>query len=1123
MRFLLVAFLFYVTGANAETLTVSPGFRSANLGLSASFAYDATAAATVQQVRAGALSFSASTNAHPNFGYRRGAEWVRLELDDARGSSEPLILTLDYGQTDRVEFFSPGTEDPVLAGDHVARSFWPIDYRSPAFPLASGTKGSVFIRVSGEAAHQVPLRLMTQSAFEEDRRRDVAVQSLYFGALLAIAAYNLLVALFTASRAYGTYVGFLLTYALFQAGHLGLSYQLIVPVPAFIDFVHVAAIASALAFTTAFAQHMVPMHRDSPKSEQSLKVIRLIALAVLPLYPVVGYSGIMRVELPLVAVALVLVVTSSTVSWRRGDRTSGLFLLAWSTFLLGSILAVLRQFKLVPVNADTDNAQQVGSLVEFLLLSFALADRIKELQAEVIRSTQLAHDATKRALDEQETTAQELRRLDRLKDEFFSNTSHELRTPVHAIVGLSEGLLDQGRLSPHDKEIAETIARSGRRLATIVASVVDFASMKRGDLAIETKPTDLTKLLREEVKSLTPGPVSVTVEEGNDVPLANADAGRLRQAFAHIIGNAHKFTREGHIKVRLHGDDDFVHVSISDTGCGITADRIDRVFDGFDQGDGSSTRSEGGIGIGLALAKRIVDAHGGTIAVASDAGVGTTVTIRIPSSRGAASTTQISSANMTSENEEEASHRLASLVPPKPQSLPPRAFSGPPKGAPQGLVLTIPQAPGSPRQGSFGESMPPPSINQAPSERIRLLVADDDPINRRVIQMQLGGLNFELVEAVDGIDALEKLESEGPFDGVLLDVMMPRLDGYGVCRELRKTHPANDLPVLMLTAKTRVQDLVAGFEAGANDYVPKPFAKAELLARIRTHVTMSRTSQAMSRFVPRESLDLLGRDNVVDVRLGDTTEREIAVLFADVRGFTQLAERLGPSEIFALLNLCYAKIGPEVRAGGGFVDKYIGDAVMALFPDGPSAAVNAAIRMQETLRNAPDLELIHLGIGIHVGPTMLGTLGEPVRFETTVISDAVNIAARLETFAKRLACSILVSSEVAQTLEASVVEDSRPLGRFALKGKARAVDLVEVFACDSPELRASKRASREAFADGREAFRNGSTAEARMVFHDLVLAHPHDGPLRWWKNHVEQSVSADLSDDERDVVRLDEK
>ena len=169
----------------------------------------------------------------------------------------------------------------------------------------------------------------------------------------------------------------------------------------------------------------------------------------------------------------------------------------------------------------------------------------------------------------------------------------------------------------------------------------------------------------------------------------------------------------------------------------------------------------------------------------------------------------------------------------------------------------------------------------------------------------------------------------------------------------------------------------------------------------------------------------------------------------------RLAEELGPTKIFALLNDCYARMGPEIRENGGFVDKYIGDAVMALFPAGPASAVRAAVRMQRVLRDASDLVRGRLGIGVHVGPTLLGTLGEPMRFEATVVSDSVNVAARLQGVAKQIGASLVVSAEVANALDAPLLDESRAL------------------------------------------FRDGAVQWARALFAALCAESPDDAPMQW--------------------------
>jgi len=188
--------------------------------------------------------------------------------------------------------------------------------------------------------------------------------------------------------------------------------------------------------------------------------------------------------------------------------------------------------------------------------------------------------------------------------------------------------------------------------------------------------------------------------------------------------------------------------------------------------------------------------------------------------------------------------------------------------------------------------------------------------------------------------------------------------------------------------------------------------------------------------VPHEFLALLGRQSILDVALGDHVDREMTILFADVRGFTRLSERMTPKEAFAFVNGFLAMVAPVIREHGGFIDKYIGDAIMALFPGDPDDALAAAVEMQ---RRVAAHGIAEIGVGLHTGPLTLGVVGFADRTEGTVIGDSVNLAARLQDATKELGAPIVVS-------EASVARLARPesfaltaLGAVAVKGKAEAV------------------------------------------------------------------------------------
>lgn len=297
-----------------------------------------------------------------------------------------------------------------------------------------------------------------------------------------------------------------------------------------------------------------------------------------------------------------------------------------------------------------------------------------------------------------------------------------------------------------------------------------------------------------------------------------------------------------------------------------------------------------------------------------------------------------------------------------------------------------------------------------------------------------------------------------------------------------------------------------------------------LQQHLRNRERSTKLFRAMQHFVPKEFLQALGHTDITTARLGDATLKNLTVLFADIRDFTQLSESMTPAETAGFLNACLSRIGPHIRAHGGFVDKYIGDAIMALFPRSPRDAVNAAIAMQSEMAASRQFYSggvpLWIGVGIHMGDVMMCTVGEEERFEVTVISDAVNLTARLESLTKLLKCPILISGAVEKHLTREVREFSRPLGSFAVKGKTQSVDISEIFITDNDELRKQKADRVDDFKHAQNLFRSGKTKEALKTLKALVKASPQDGPLSWWLKYVQESGD---SEGDRKVIRLDRK
>jgi class 3 adenylate cyclase len=288
-------------------------------------------------------------------------------------------------------------------------------------------------------------------------------------------------------------------------------------------------------------------------------------------------------------------------------------------------------------------------------------------------------------------------------------------------------------------------------------------------------------------------------------------------------------------------------------------------------------------------------------------------------------------------------------------------------------------------------------------------------------------------------------------------------------------------------------------------------------------------NSAYYRFVPQEFLHLLGQEDAVAVKLGDQVYREMTVLFADVRSFTSLSERMSPHENFEFVNALLSRVSPLIREHGGFIDKYLGDGIMALFPHQPEDALRAAIAMRGGLaefnrqREAQDQSSIQIGIGLHTGSLMLGTVGEPQRMDGTVIADAVNTASRLESLTKRYGVTVIASEQVLPAVADRPIYHLRELGKVRPKGKQTAVVMYEVFDGDPARSVHLKQETRSNFEAGLHLYQQGRFAEAREKFAAVLAVNPHDRAAAYYQAQSAQRAAQPVPADWDGVESLTEK
>ncbi|MCA1788331.1 MAG: response regulator [Thioalkalivibrio sp.] len=411
-----------------------------------------------------------------------------------------------------------------------------------------------------------------------------------------------------------------------------------------------------------------------------------------------------------------------------------------------------------------------------------------------------------RAFERSQRLETALRRANRMKDEFLTNTSHELRTPLHAMIGLAESL---PRDHPRLQRGLDLIVQSGQRLARLIDDTISLTQLKQGELKFDPRPTPLSPLFHTVLATcqplVGPRPVRFDLDIADDFPPVRADPDRLYQVLFNLVGNAIKFTDEGVIRVAARREDSQAVIVVEDTGIGIPEDQLDRMQRPYEQGQDSSLDGRGGFGLGLTISRALLKHHGTTLTLESSPGRGTLAHFRLPVSEETA-TTDIERVSTTNDT----------------TTLPPTT--------PAWLAETQ-----SPR--SAGE---PPLI----------LIVDDDQVAATVLEEQLQHAGYRTMTAHSGNAALEQVATTRP-ELVLLDVMMPDMSGLTVCRRLREEFDANSLPIVLVTARTRPEDVVEGLNAGANDHLAKPFWRLEMLARVEAQLRIHENEQM--RWALRES------------------------------------------------------------------------------------------------------------------------------------------------------------------------------------------------------------------------------------------------------------------------------
>ncbi len=408
---------------------------------------------------------------------------------------------------------------------------------------------------------------------------------------------------------------------------------------------------------------------------------------------------------------------------------------------------------------------------------------------------------------------EELQALDKMKDEFLAKTSHELRSPLHGIVGIAEAMMlaDPESKIEQEKYHISMIISNGRRLHKLINDLLDFYKIREFGIQLQLEPVTLNQMVEAILSFCRPAIGKKNLQLINEIPAdlppVLADKSRLEQVFFNLVDNAIKFTDTGQISISAELiPDNRVLISVNDTGIGIPANQQDNIFNVFSQGNESISNTYQGIGLGLSIAKSLVDLHGSDLILDSKEGKGSrfSFALRVATEKEYIALAP-TGANMIISTPDYYSMELSNN-----QAIHP-------------LVSHSEQL-----QNDFSKL-------EGSENDFRIMVIDDELVNLETLRVCLTLVNYEVILETGGEAALKTMQKNPP-DLVLLDLMMPGMNGFEVCRRIREQWDLVTLPVIILSAKSQLKDLEKGFQVGANDYLIKPFQPKEILIRVHTQL-----------------------------------------------------------------------------------------------------------------------------------------------------------------------------------------------------------------------------------------------------------------------------------------------
>jgi len=825
LKFIIFFCIIYLSPLFSEEIIIlSDTIEKYSIGLNLDILEDTEKKINIENINNPEISklFRKNEEKVPNLGISNSRFWIKFTIQNS-SQMERWFLDIPNPHIHIINLYIPKKEDDfeIIKGGNILPFFErKIETEGFSYELfIQNTPSTFFLELeNSHDALVVPLNISSSNKFYNNIIITYSAYGIYYGITIAMLLYNFFIYITIRDKTYLYYSFYILFFMLHVLKDNGLAYRFLWPNSPEWNKI---SFAFTIPIANFSANHFVQYFLETDKHSKGLFYTIQISKTIIFLSPIMGYfyfdlSTIIEIVSIEAGLNTIFLFVIGIIAFTKKINSSGLFLIAWSPLLISGLVTILMNFDILPYNFFTAYGIPIGTALESILLSISLANRIRIIKNEKEHAQNKLIESNKLALFN-------LEKANIQKDEFLTNTSHEFKTPLNAIIGLSESLIGgiAGPINPTMNENLNYILNSGKRLNNLINDILDISKLKNSELQLNLKTLNLRNMVQNSLLPFNHIIANKSIKIINNIspeaPFVFADEDRLLQILYNIIGNSLKFTESGEIliyamydtKINHYQGDNKITVSISDTGIGIPEEKLKDIFQPFEQVDTGIQRKYGGTGLGLSITKKLIELHGGKIWVSSSPLEGSTFYFTLPISKIQNISVDIDDVIRSTSNLENRFYKIKETK---------------------------------------------EEINE--SNKFNILIVDDEPMNIQIIKNHLSDKNYNLLHALDGMKAISIINTQ-KIDLVLLDLMIPDISGLEITNLIRKKYLISSLPIIIITAKNQVVDIQNAFELGVNDYLQKPFFKEELIARIKNHLDLKKFNEDLELKVSQRTFELV--------------------------------------------------------------------------------------------------------------------------------------------------------------------------------------------------------------------------------------------------------------------------